>query len=265
MSYDYQDILDAYRAVGVARGEVVYVTADIGRLMRYAVPGKEAVLKAHFDALTELLGPEGTLVCSTASLNLCNTDIPFDPATTPSHYSGTLSEYIRVQPGAVRSFHPFRSYTAIGAKAEDITADVSRAAYGPFTPEARMVAFNALAVPVGVQPNMSASTVHHCEQSMAVPYRYMKEFLHSVVRDSRVVVEPFYQYVWYRNSDIQRSFVKWVMNDFMERHEVKRAELGRSFVHGYRVREFFDNTLRLMKENPYIWCEQPPTVRPWRE
>lgn len=265
MTYGYSDIIEAYGSVGVGPGEVVYVTSNIGRLMVFESPGKEAVLKAHFDALMELLGPQGTLVCATATLNLCNTDIAYDPATTPSNYAGMLSEYIRQQDGAVRSFHPFRSYCAIGARAEEIAADVSRAAYGPFTPEARLVEMDALSLPVGQHPNLTASTVHHCEQTMAVPYRYMKEYMHPVVRDGKIVIEPFYLYVWYRNSDIERSLCKWVMNDFMDKHEVRSAGLGRGVVHCYRTRAFFDNTIRLMKDDPYIWCETPPTIRPWRK
>ena len=45
--------------------------------------GQRALTAAHHDALREVIGPDGTLVVSTATMNLCNTDQVFDPANTP--------------------------------------------------------------------------------------------------------------------------------------------------------------------------------------
>tara|TARA_R110001592_G_scaffold57277_1_gene174173 strand:+ start:52221 stop:53018 length:798 start_codon:yes stop_codon:yes gene_type:complete len=265
MAYTYEQIVDAYRAVGVAPGEVVYVLGNIGNLWTFEEPGKEAVLRAHYNALIETLGPEGTLVCSAASLNLCNTDIVFDPDKTPSNMAGTLSEYIRQQPGTLRSFHPFRSYCAVGRHATYITQDISRAAYGPFSPEARLIELNAITLAVGITPREATSTVHHCEQMMAVPYRYMKEFLHPVARNGVIVTEPFYLYVWYKNSDIVRDKCRTIMADFLETHGAASAPLGRRHVYSFRTRLFYEHVIELMKSNPYIWCETPPTVRPWQQ
>lgn len=265
MAYTYDEIVNAYRAVGVGPGEVVYALGNIGNLWTYEEPGKEAVLRAHYKALLEILGPEGTLVCSTGSLNLCNTDIPFDLDETPSNMAGTLSEYIRKQPGALRSFHPFRSYCAVGAQAEYITQDVSRSAYGPFSPEARLIEMNAITLAIGITPREATSTVHHCEQMMAVPYRYMKEFMHPVVRNGKTVIEPFYLYVWYKNSDIVRDRCRTIIADFLETHGAAEAPLGRRHVYSFRTRVFYEHVIRLMNENRYIWCESAPTLRPWQE
>ena len=39
-------------------------------------------------------------------MNLCNTDIPFDPIETPSHEMGALAEFMRIEEGvSVRSIH----------------------------------------------------------------------------------------------------------------------------------------------------------------
>jgi len=264
VTYSASDILNAYRAVGVAPGETVYVMGNIGNLWAFENPGKDAVLRAHFDALMDLLGPKGTLVCSTSTLNLCNTDIPFDPNETPSSMAGTLSEFIRLQPGAHRSFHPFRSYTAIGYNAERLTKGAPRSAYGPFSPEARMIQENALVVAVGIPTHLATSTVHHCEQTVAVPYRYMKEFMHPVVRNGNTVIEPFYLYVWYRDSDVKRDRCRTIMGHFSERYDIAQAPLGRRAVSSYRSAEFFENTVQLMMQKPYIWCESEPSVRPWQ-
>lgn len=264
MAYTREQLRSAYAAVGVSPGRVVYVTSDLGRLMAYEQPGKEAVLSAHFQVLMELLGPEGTLVVPTASVNLCNTPIPFDLDATPSHQVGALSEYVRTRPGTRRSFHPFVSYGAHGRLAEAITGRCARHAFGPETPEARLVELDALVVSVGVEPNLSCSTVHHVEQVMAVPYRYAKEYPHPVVRDGKTVEELFYQYVWYRGIGVRRDRVRKIWARFSAEARITHVPLGRGALWSYGLGEFYRCATRLFAEDIYIWCEEPPTDRPYR-
>jgi aminoglycoside 3-N-acetyltransferase len=265
MSYSYADLINAYGALGVEKGRTVYVTSDLVYLMAYEKPGKKALLEAHFNALMELLGPDGTLVVSTASTNLCNTDILFDPDRTPVHLVGQLSEYVRTRPEARRSFHPFVSYCAIGPQAEHITANVSRHAYGPETPEARMIELDALSISIGLYPRHTCSTVHHVEQMLAVPYRYTKEFEQPVVRDDKTVTELFYLYVWYRDCGIERSNTKWIFEHLDKASIVKSTPVGAGKIHSYSMPEFVAKVTRLIIDDMYIWCERPPEQRPWRQ
>jgi aminoglycoside 3-N-acetyltransferase len=263
--YTFDDLLTAYSQLGVSSGRVVYVTSDLMRLMKYEDwTRRDAVLEAHFRALMQLLGPTGTLVVATGSTNLCNTDIPFDPAATPVHMLGVFSEWVRKQPGARRSFHPFVSYTAIGAHADEITTDVSRHAYGPDSPEGRMIELDALAVSVGLFPRHSCSTVHHVEHVMAVPYRYTKEFIHPVVRKGKVEREPFYLYVWYRDCGIVRSNTRHIFARLEGTGLLKEVAVGAGAIWSYSMRQFFKAVVPLFKENMYIWCEVPPERYPWR-
>ncbi len=124
-AYTKADIAATYREVGVKRGQTVYVTSDLGRLMKFEIPGKSAILEAHLDVLQDLVGGHGNIVVPTASMQICNTEIPFDLAATPSHQVGIFSEFIRTRAGALRSFHPFVSYTALGHDKRAFTEDVS--------------------------------------------------------------------------------------------------------------------------------------------
>ncbi|NQV57960.1 MAG: AAC(3) family N-acetyltransferase [Rhodospirillales bacterium] len=265
MAYSFDDILETYAALGVDQASVVYVTSDLVPLMVYEDMSGTAVLEAHFKALLELLGPEGTLVVPTGSTNLCNTDIVFDPATTPVYQVGQLSEFVRRQPEALRSFHPFVSYAAIGPQAGEITQNVSRHAFGPNTPEGRMASMDTLSISIGLYPRHTCSTVHHVEQIMAVPYRYTKEFMHPVMRDGEKTVEPFYLHVWYRDCGIERSNTKWIFQHLDETDLVKNYPLGAGHVYAYSMGNFVKAVTDLMTEDIYIWCDRPPTQSPWRE
>ena len=134
---------------------------------------------------------KGTIVVSTATTSLCNTDNVFDIHNTPSEM-GSLTEFIRNHPDAVRSFHPFNSYAAIGKHANNICGVTTRHSVGPDTPEARLLDLDATYLSIGLHPAHTSTLIHHIEKTMGVPYRYIKEFIHPVLRDEKVVYEPFY-------------------------------------------------------------------------
>lgn len=265
MKYKHSDIKEAYKKVGVEKGRVVLIKSDLRYLGNYDRPDKMAVLHAHFNSLSDLIDlAEGTLVVPTSSTFLCNTDTPFDPDKTPSE-RGVLSEYIRKQEGAIRSFHPFMSYTAIGKHASYICHDVSRHAFGPETPKDRMLSLDALNISVGLPPQATCSIVHHVEMAMGVPYRYTKEFLHPVVRNNCIQKELFYLYVWYRDIGIKRNRNKNIFKHFFDSgYKVQETELGRGKIYSYSSGQFYKSTVDFLKHNIYGWLDEPPFKRPYR-
>lgn len=263
MPYGYHDIVDAYRRIGVGPGKVVYAASDILRVADYEERGSTPLMEAHYRALREVLGPEGTLVVPTASTQLCNSDTPFHPAETPSFRVGSFSEYVRTRPETLRSFHPFTSYSAVGLRAAEITSNVSRHAFGPETPMARMIDRDAMAVCIGILPNWSCSAVHHVEQVVGVPYRYIKEFVHPVVRGDEVLHEPFYMHVWYREIDMKRNHNERLFAKLRDKMEIREGELGFGKVYGYSLEEFYSHACRIFADDIYIWWETPPSARPY--
>lgn len=263
--YTYQDLLETYAALGVGRGETVYVTSDLWQVRGYEVAGSRALLEAHTGALLELLGEEGTLCVPTASVHLCNTDIVFDPATTEGRLRGAISEHVRQLPGAKRSFHPFFSYAAVGRHAERITRDAPRGAFACGSPEYRMMELDALSLSIGCHPRRTCTTVHLVEQAAGVPYRYTKEFMQPVLRDGEVRVEPFYYFVYYLGSDVERDGNVKLFKRLDGKLDLGVRPLGRSEAYSYRMRAFFDAALAAFQDDIYVWCKQPPTERPWQE
>lgn len=257
MAYTRDELKGAYARLGVRPGAVVLVTGNLGRLMEYEVPGKDALLEAHFSVLTELLGAEGTLVVPTASAGLCNTDTPFDLDNTPTDL-GPLPEYVRTRPGALRSFHPFVSYTAIGARAAEITQDCARNCFGFETPEARLVEMGARHVSIGLHSRFSTATNHHVELVMGVPYRYVREYLHPVVRDGRVVVEPFYMHVRYMAANVQREYNKKIFEGFEALHPLASEPVGRGRIWAYDIDTFFRFMTKALARDIYLWTKEPP-------
>lgn len=264
MDYTKKDIKAAYEQIGIGKKRTVMLRIDLRWLGRFESYKKEDIVCAHFDVLSDLMDfSESTLVVSTASMTLCNTSTPFDPNNIPSEM-GVLTEYIRTRKEAVRSFHPFVSYTAIGKDSEKICSDVARHAFGPETPKSRMIESNALCVSVGTHPRFTCTTVHHIEFLMGVPYRYVKEFFHPVVRNGKTVIEPFYLYVWYRDCDLKRNLNVKIFERFLRSgYDINEARLGKGKVYSYSMADFYLSTVKAFKENIYIWLDEPPVTRPY--
>lgn len=262
--YSLDDIARAYEAAGVRAGKVVFLTSDFGRLGGAEVRNKDDLLEAHLSALQKLLGNDGTLVVPSGCTQIANSDVVFDVDTTPSARVGAFSEFVRTRPGAMRSFHPFVSYAALGKYAREITQNVSRHAFGPETPFARMLELDAVCVSVGREVRYTATVAHHAELLCAVPYRYTKEFIHPVLRDGKVQEEAFYLHVQYLNSDVERGYQEQIAERFIDCHQINMYPLGRSAVWGYSMREYFNHCVKEIVADPYVWCKAAPTQRPWQ-
>jgi len=261
--YTTAAIEQSYRDLGVELGDAVYLTGNFGTLGFHESKSKEGAMSAHFEALTRVVGTEGTIIVPTHSFYLCNTSTPFDLGHTKSE-RGVFTEFVRQQAGAVRQFHPFASLTAYGARAAEICERTTRHAYGPNTPYARLLEMNAWGVSVGMPPQRTCSVIHHIEQVMAVPYRYTKEFIHPVVRDGETCEEPFYLYVTYRDCDLVRDRNEKLFKDEELSAACIRAELGFGQITGYRMKTLERVAVRLMSGDPYHWLSSPPTIRPYQ-
>ncbi len=267
--YSFSEIKEAYRKIGVRRGGTVLVKTDLRFLGAYQTSseGPDEILKAHFHALEELIDlSEGTLVVSTSSTYLCNTDSPFSLQDTKSE-RGVFTEFVRTVPGSERSAHPFVSYSAIGREAAEICGNVSRHGYGPNTPKARLVDRDALVVSVGLPPRLTCSTVHHAEFVAGVPYRYTKEFMHPVrSNDGNIAIEPYYLFVCYREIPLKRNGNVKIYEHFAKRgHAVREAGLGKGRVFSYSISEFFQSTVDLLQSDIYAWLDHPPEIRPYQK
>lgn len=262
--YAYSDLLAAYDRAGVRAGGVAYVTSALHRVLDYEQRGARVLVEAHVRALRELLGARGTLVVPAWTWHLCNTDIAWHPEATPSRRAGAISEHVRRLDGARRSFHPFDSYCALGARAADVIDGVTRHQCGPDTPERRLVELDAVAVSVGLEPRITCSTVHQVEMAMGVPYRYTKEYLHPVHRGGTPRREPFYRFVWYRDMDLARDGNRKLFARLAQRMTIRSVALGDGIIASYSMADFFREAQHAFAEDIYIWCATPPTRRPYQ-
>ena len=128
----------------------------------------------HLEAKHRKIIATGTLVVPAFNFAFTRGE-PYDPQTAPSQDMGVFSEYIRQQPGALRTPHPMQSLAILGAHAADLASRDTLSAFDPGSSFERMLEldFKILLLGADVQ---AISLLHYCEQRANVPYRYWKDF-----------------------------------------------------------------------------------------
>jgi len=165
----FDQAVSALRAVGLQQGDGVLVHSAIQYLGQ---PQGGAAL--YWRALQEILGSDGTVAVPTFNFQFANRK-PYDPASSPSIGMGSFSEYVRCQPGAVRTSHPMQSLAVVGKHANDLASRDTPSAFDPGSAFDRLLELDFKVMLLGADIYV-VSLIHYSEQRAQVPYRYWKEF-----------------------------------------------------------------------------------------
>jgi len=265
LEYQFEEQLTAcLNEIGISKVSDIYVTGNIGALGRVKI-NKDQKMALLLKAFQNNIGLNGTIFSTAASMNLCNTKIPFDIDNTPSHQMGAFAEYFRQLPNAVRTNHPFWSICGLGPQAHRLKR-VSRHAYGAGSPWSIFLQLNATQVNMGLHPSKAVTLIHHIETIVGVPYRYTKEFVHPIVDGDEIKEELFYQLVMYRDSSIRK---KIALNEhfFIELksegllNEVKHSSGLKLW--SFKMNDFYKIALEFFIDDIYNYLEEPPPIRPY--
>ena len=181
--YDQPAIVRALRAVGLRAGDAAFSHSSVAML---GIPAmgldEQAVATAFLAAFREVLGPEGTLVLPAFTYSYTKREV-FDPAATPpTPGMGVLPTALWTHPDAVRSLDPIFSVIAFGARARELAGEAGADnCFGPDSVWARLLAADAAILNIGIGSH--AALIHHVEQKLGVPYRYIKRFPGTTVVD----------------------------------------------------------------------------------
>lgn len=171
--YSKASLVAAFKSAGLREGQVVYSHSNIGN---FGIPeegnDRHIASRVVLDAFLEVLGPGGTLVVPTYTYSFCKQQI-FDPDATPST-CGPWSEFVRLQPDAIRSHDPIFSVAAIGAKAQELTRDMPQECFGPDSIWDRLLKNDAIVCNLNLW--VVSTFIHYVEKTLNVPYRFDKLF-----------------------------------------------------------------------------------------
>tara|TARA_B100000989_G_scaffold127193_1_gene94407 strand:+ start:2032 stop:2823 length:792 start_codon:yes stop_codon:yes gene_type:complete len=258
--YNYKQLANSYKKLGLNKYSIIYLKSNLKNI---GIPEQfnNNMLNKHLEVLNEVIDlSKQTIVVNTSSTYLCNTSTPFDKNKTEGE-NGILSNFIRKQKKSYRSNHPFISYSAIGKDSRYIVSKTSKFSFGENTPEKRMLNTNTICVCLGIKPNLSCTTIHQVEYEKHVPYRYIKEFIHPVVKHMKIINNKFYMHVLYKKMTFQRDKNKKIFQDFNKK--VKQIPIGRDFIYSYDLANFYNHASKLFDEDIYVWLKSEPKNKPF--
>jgi aminoglycoside 3-N-acetyltransferase len=246
------------------KGNNLYITGDLGALGKIRIR-KSIKQEIFLKSFTNSIGLNGTIFSPSASMNLCNTDIPFDIDLTPSYEMGSLAEYIRKLPQSIRSLHPFWSITGIGPEAERLKK-LSSHSYGLGSAWSHFLELDVTQVNMGIDPSRAVTLIHHIETIVGVPYRYTKEFIHPIVYGDEIKYKPFHQSVFYADSDAKKRVLlnQHYFKELNYRGLLKTSEhsTGLKFT-AFKMRDFYNVATEFFIEDIYNYLEESPKIKPY--
>ena len=242
-SVNYNYFLDHFRLLGIKKGDYVVVHS---RLISF---GKiEGGISSVIQALISAVGPSGSIILPTYTLNLKESDI-YDPLITPSINAGALPEFARNLNIFERTFSPLHSHIVFGANKENILKINPFKSFGENTIFSLMLGLKYKLLLLGCNFNQGATYLHQIEALHGVPYRgYI--FLKRLVKlPSQNVEQVQYEYYARLQPRIINNFA-FFQEKITQRSEVKSEKtiLGESF--SVELDFLTEFGLKELKQNP---------------
>lgn len=252
--YTAAELEAGLRAAGLSAGDTVFVHASLGRL-GYPDRGRDAesACAVAYDALRAVIGESGTLVVPTYTYSI-GAGAPFDVAATPSAV-GPFTEYVRRQPGAIRSAEPMLSVAAVGRLAAALTADLPHTSYGDGSVYDRLCTVDAKLSLLGLDLHW-ATFRHFIEERARVPFRFLKTFTGTVRQDGRERRERWLYFAAPRQPECAPDGVP-LARLAREAGLCRGARVGRGEVSVIGCREYLALGLAALARAPWLTAKGP--------
>ncbi len=259
----FSEFTEALRRSGLERGDTVHVQSDLRRMgMVDVAASRTAILEFYLRAFREVLGESGTLTVFTGTMSLGRSGASFVREETPSEV-GVFSEFIRTQPGAVRSVHPVMSVAGIGPRAEEICGGAHFEGLGWDSPWGRLHRANAWIVSLGIAPDQAGGTTffHYPERIYGVPYQYTKLLSIPVIAGGKPIPGPFTLSVRYLDYGIVNK-TQAFKSRLLEKQIARISASGSSFIFCGGAQQIFDEAIAALSEDRWFLLARPPAFRP---
>jgi aminopeptidase-like protein/aminoglycoside N3'-acetyltransferase len=260
-SYSEADLLAALWAAGVESGDLLFVHVDLDALGEARdCATREDRHAMVLRALRRAIGESGTLVVPTYTFSFCRQD-DFDSARTPV-MSGSWSptsdflEYVRLQPGALRSNDPIHSVAALGPAAARLLHNLPNHCFSQDSVQHRLRRAGGKICLLGIGPHES-SMVHHAEAMMRVPFRYRKLFTGNITHNGVTQREGWVFSVRILAPHAEMDAIA-IAHEAMSRGVLRTQPLGLASVHVMKAQAFYDVLASAIANDPWFTVKGPP-------
>ena len=179
-----QQLIIDFKKLGIQQGDNVIVHSSLSK-----IGFVEEGAKTFVDAMLEVIGNEGTLICpcfahNTFSKYYLDSNPVFDVKNSPSK-AGAITEYLRKLNGTKRSLHPTDSACAYGPLADYFTNSHfgQLTPYNEFSPYYKLTEKKGKILNVGVPLNTSCTNMHTLEDAVD----FMLPIYHSKIYEVKMI------------------------------------------------------------------------------
>lgn len=258
-----KNYLSCLKKIKVNKNKNFYLVSNLKKIGRLKIK-KDKKINILLDGINEAAGKNCTIFSPSASMNLINTNIVFDPKNTPSHKMGPLAEIIRKK-SQYRSLHPYWSVCGYGKNAK-ILKNVSTHSYAYGSPWTKFLDLDVLQINIGIHPSKAVTLIHHVETLCGVPYRYTKEFSHKIKYKNKIIQKKFYMSVRYKSSRIEKrkKLNEHYFNILKNQNKLKEVKLKSGIkIWSFKMSDFFKVASNLFQKNIYNYLEKEPILKPY--
>lgn len=250
-----QKLLAAYRKLGLRRGDVVFIHAQLFAFKGIRAADKNEFVRIFLDPLMKAIEfPYGTIVAITYTTAYSSFGTPYIHEKTPTE-AGILPEYVRTMRGAVRSFHPLGSVAAIGAKKRFICERISRSQFGWNSVYHRLHQLNAKCLYLGMTLSDTCTFMHYVEHLYGVSHCYHKAFFHPAYYRGRRRTGPFLGFLRNRKSE-PYDFSRFARH--MKRNNlVREIQYQGSSLQVVRFEDCFREGMKVLDRDPCFFIKRP--------
>lgn len=245
-----QAIADDLAALGARQGDILYVRCGLGKIGVRAKQVEDVFLGGIFDAI----GPQGTLIAPAFGKISYRWDKEIAVSTHDAPpITGGFSKMLTTMPNAYRSTHPWSSFVAIGARAEEILRNHSEDG-AAFEPIREVVRANGLMALIGcVAESPGFSTVHLAQFDLGLSQRH--HLRHVLAVRKNTADGPMARFV--ESPGCSRNFGAFY-KDYIEDANFSAGYVGRAWSIAVRARPAYGREIDILKRNPrYPICNNP--------
>lgn len=256
-----EQVVAAVQSVGIQPGDGLLVHSAI-HFLGQPVSG----VGMHYRALCQVLGIDsgheayadpaaGTLVVPTFNFAFARGE-RYDPKVTTSEGMGSLSEYVRTRPEAIRTPHPMHSLAVVGFHAKDLASLDTPCAFDPGSVFERMLEldFKLLLLGADIQ---AVAMLHYCEQRVEVPYRYWKAFTGAYNTPQGWETRTYRMFV--RDMVIDPHIELYPVQETLQEQGLwTTSSLNYGYISACRLVDFVASTLAFLVKDPWSLVINPP-------
>jgi aminoglycoside 3-N-acetyltransferase len=247
--FTQKQVVQTLETIGVEKGDTLLVSSFLGAFGRF-----EKGLETVVGAFQQAVGSEGTLVFPTYTIHfLGGRDYDHDQTSSET---GILTEYFRKLPNVGRTFDPVYSHGVWGKKKDEYLKVQSHDTLGRESLFRRLHDDNALNIYFGTSMNKGATFLHYFERMVEVPYRYLKTFKGTVVRDGRSSTIEVKHYARFLDAPVELNFNR-LQDRIIENGLAKVAHLGRGLIFSIRLKDLYEEAERVYRDDPFYLVHKP--------